>query len=90
MSLKMLEALLFAALGYVMGSVMNGYLLPKYLKGIDITKVSEDHNPGTANVMKYAGVPVGILCFLPDFWLHRSSEMPSRSGTTATAERQSL
>ena len=39
MSLKMLEALMFAALGYVMGSVMNGYLLPKYLKGIDITKV---------------------------------------------------
>lgn len=66
MSLKMLEALLFATLGYVMGSVMNGYLLPKYLKGIDITKVSEDHNPGTANVMKYAGVPVGIVCLLFD------------------------
>ena len=29
-------------------------------------EVSNDHNPGTANAMKYAGVPVGILCLLGD------------------------
>lgn len=63
---KIIECLIFMAAGYLMGSILFGYLLPKYLKNIDIEKVSEDHNPGTANVMKYAGVPLGLLCLLCD------------------------
>ena len=67
-----IAALLFMALGYGMGSVLFGHILPKYFKGIDIEEISEDHNPGTSNVMKYAGIPMGILCLILDIgkgWL---------------------
>ena len=52
--------------GLLCGSILFGRVLPKWIKGIDVTEVSNDHNPGTANAMKYAGVPVGILCLLGD------------------------
>lgn len=52
--------------GLLCGSILFGRALPKWIKGIDVTEVSIDHNPGTANAMKYAGVPVGILCLLGD------------------------
>ena len=55
-----------ASLRIVCGSILFGRVLPKWIKGIDVTEVSNDHNPGTANAMKYAGVPVGILCLLGD------------------------
>lgn len=47
--------------GYLSGSILYSYLLPKALKGIDITAESPDGNPGTANAFACAGVPVGIL-----------------------------
>lgn len=56
----------FIAAGFLSGSVLYSRYLPWLLKRIDIVKVSEDHNPGTANVMKYAGVPMGICCLLCD------------------------
>lgn len=56
----------FIAAGFLSGSVLYSRYLPLLLKRIDIVKVSEDHNPGTANVMKYAGIPIGILCLLCD------------------------
>lgn len=52
--------------GVLCGSILFGRVLPQWIKGIDVTKVSTDHNPGTANAMKYAGVPIGILCLLGD------------------------
>lgn len=52
--------------GWVCGSILFGRALPKWIKGIDVTEVSPDHNPGTANAMKYVGVPIGILCLLGD------------------------
>lgn len=55
-----------AVVGLLCGSILFGRALPQWIKGIDITKVSPDHNPGTANAMKYAGVPIGILCLLGD------------------------
>ncbi len=61
-----LEALFFMVIGYLMGSILYGYFLPKYLKKMDIEAVSADHNPGTANVMKHAGLPLGILCLILD------------------------
>lgn len=54
------------AAGWICGSILFGRALPKWIKGIDVTEVSPDHNPGTANAMKYAGVPIGILCLLGD------------------------
>ena len=52
--------------GFFCGSILFGRALPKWIKGIDVTEVSPDHNPGTANAMKYAGIPIGILCLLGD------------------------
>lgn len=71
--------ILFAVGGYFLGSVRFSYLIPKFFCGVDVTAVSADHNPGTANAMKYAGVPVGLLClfldmgkgFLPVFFAAR-------------------
>lgn len=58
--------LLSALFGFCLGGVLFSYHLPKLLKGVDIRKVSTDHNPGTSNAFKYAGVPVGILSLLCD------------------------
>ena len=40
---------------------MYSYLIPKLVKGIDIRKISDDMNPGSGNVIKYCGIPLGIL-----------------------------
>lgn len=55
-------------LGVLCGSVLFGCFLPMKLKGMDVTELSDDHNPGTANAMKYAGVTVGILCLAGDLF----------------------
>lgn len=55
-------------LGIFCGSFLFGSFLPKKLKGIDVAAVSDDHNPGTANAMKHAGIPVGILCLIGDIF----------------------
>lgn len=55
-------------LGIICGSILFSRFLPMRLKGVDVTQVSDDHNPGTANAMKYAGVPVGILCLAGDIF----------------------
>ena len=39
--------LFFIFLGYLSGSVLYAYLLPKYIKKIDVTKESADGNPGS-------------------------------------------
>lgn len=58
------EWLVFLMLGYLSGSVMYAYLIPRYLKHVDVTEKSQDGNPGTANAFLYAGIPVGILVLL--------------------------
>ena len=52
--------------GVFCGSFLFGSLLPRVFKKIDVTELAEDHNPGTANAVKYAGVPVGLLCLAGD------------------------
>ncbi len=59
---------LWALLGFGLGGVLFSYHLPKLLKGIDVYEASADHNPGTVNAFKHAGVPVGILCLLCDLF----------------------
>lgn len=76
---------LFALAGYFLGAIRFSYLIPKWLCGVDVTAVSKDKNPGTANAMKYAGIPVGILClildmgkgFLPVFLAARFTDVQS-------------
>ena len=83
--MDILRYLLFALCGFALGGVLFSYHLPKLLKGVDVCAVSQDHNPGTANAFKHAGIPVGVLCllcdlskgFVPVFWAMRSLDPQS-------------
>ena len=66
MSWGIMKWLFYMAAGYIMGSGLFGYFLPRYFKGIDVEKESADHNPGTANVIRFAGLPLGLLCLVLD------------------------
>ncbi len=56
----------YIALGYLSGSLMFGYAVPKLIKGIDVRKESSDGNPGTANAFLCGGALCGILVLLGD------------------------
>ena len=47
-------------IGFLSGSILYSYLWPKWICHIDITQLSDDHNPGTFNAMKLAGPRVGM------------------------------
>ena len=52
--------------GFLSGSVMYSYIIPKMARHIDITKISEDGNPGGANAGAAAGRAVGAVCLALD------------------------
>lgn len=59
--------LYWTIIGYLSGSILYGYLIPKYISHVDVRAVSDDGNPGTANAFRYAGFWAGaavILCEL--------------------------
>ena len=56
-----LKYLLCILLSYLSGAVLYSYHVPLLLKGVNVVAESEDHNPGTSNAFKRAGVPVGLL-----------------------------
>lgn len=56
----------YIMLGYLSGSLMFGYAVPKLLKGIDVREESSDGNPGTANAFLCGGAVCGILVLLGD------------------------
>lgn len=56
-----MKYLLYTIMGYLSGSILYASLVPKYFHHIDIRKVSDDGNPGTANVFKYVGFGAGCL-----------------------------
>ena len=58
--------LIFAIAGYVCGSFMSAYYIPQWLYDMDVARMSDDGNPGAANVFKNAGVPCGILVLAAD------------------------
>ena len=62
----LLSQLGFVLIGFLSGSVLFSYHIPMWLKHIDVVKESKDHNPGTSNAFKYAGVNIGILCLMAD------------------------
>ena len=61
-----MEYVVFCLLGYLFGSVTFGYLIPRFIKGVDVRALSSDGNPGTANAFLYGGVFCGILVLLAD------------------------
>lgn len=52
--------------GFVSGSVMYSYILPKLCKGIDVRSAGPDGNPGGANAVRAAGAGIGLLCIALD------------------------
>ena len=63
----MLTAYLFYSFfGYLSGSVLYSYLIPKYFCHVDVRTVNEDQNPGAFNAFSVAGLRIGLLCVLCD------------------------
>ncbi len=58
--------LAFCAMGFFLGSIMFSLILPQHFLGIDVRKLSDDGNPGTANAVKFGGIALGLLCLLGD------------------------
>ena len=50
--------------GYLLGSTLFAYVLPKLTRHIDIREMSEDGNPGTYNAFRYGGTVCGICVLL--------------------------
>jgi len=53
-------------IGFLSGSVMYSYLLPRIFYKVDIREGKDDSNPGGANAMASVGVPMGLLVILFD------------------------
>ena len=47
-----LSYLFHTFIGFLSGSILYSYLWPKWICHMDITQLSDDHNPGTFNAMK--------------------------------------
>lgn len=56
--------MLYVIGGYILGSVLFGYIVPKRFKHINTLEDSDDHNPGAANSFKLGGIGCGILVIL--------------------------
>ncbi len=60
-----MDKILPIIIGYLLGSILPGYLIPKWTKGIDIRTLG-DGNPGTTNVKRTLGFNIAILTGLYD------------------------
>lgn len=56
--------LIFIIMGYLSGSILYAYLIPKLILKIDIRENSTDENPGAANAFINGGIFCGILVLL--------------------------
>lgn len=55
---------LFTIIGYLSGNIMFAYIFTKYFCNKDLTKSSDDCNPGVANAFKYGSIYIGIASLL--------------------------
>lgn len=55
-----------AALSFLSGSIMYCIFIPKLLCKKDVQALSEDKNPGAANVFLHCGIAIGFLCLSLD------------------------
>ena len=62
---SILYLLLAALIGYIAGSIPNGYIMVRLIKGIDIRQVGSGRTGGT-NSMRAAGFPVGFVVSIMD------------------------
>ena len=78
---ELVTTLLYAALGFLSGSVLYCRFVPLLLLKKDICALSPDKNPGAANVFVHCGVPMGLLCLVLDMALRTLD--PARLGFAA-------
>lgn len=52
--------------GFLSGSVMYCWMIPKLFMDKDVCALSRDHNPGAANVFKFCGPVCGMVCLVLD------------------------
>ncbi len=62
----MLRCIIMTVLGFISGSLMFSYFIPRWFLKVDIRKAEGDGNPGSTNAIKAAGLPVGLLCMALD------------------------
>jgi len=60
--------LLMTAAGFLSGSVMYSYFIPKLIRDVDVRQDHEDANPGSSNAMDAAGLPIGLACLVLDLF----------------------
>ena len=58
--------MLFILIGFAMGGIMNGRILPQKLAHTDVCALSPDRNPGAAKGFTYCGWKMGLLCLALD------------------------
>lgn len=63
-----MNELFFILTGYLSGSILYAYLIPKYVSKIDIIADSADHNPGTFNAFALAGARIGIIVIVMELF----------------------
>lgn len=59
-----MKYLIFSLIGYLCGSILFAYWIPRVVKHVDVRELGEDGNPGTANAFLYGGVFCGVLVLL--------------------------
>lgn len=64
--MKWFEYFKFAVLGYLCGSILFGYLFPKFFCRVNVFEQSKDQNPGTANAFLYGNFFCGSLTLIFD------------------------
>ena len=62
----LITCILMTLIGFLSGSVMYSYIIPRLAYHIDIRKKSPDGNPGSMNAVNAAGKPVGLICMALD------------------------
>lgn len=60
----MIYGIFFIFAGYLSGSILFAYLIPKYFYHIDICRLSDDQNPGAFNAFAHTGIRTGTLILL--------------------------
>lgn len=60
-----MDKILPLIIGYLLGSILPGYFIPKWTKGVDIRTLG-DGNPGTTNAKRTVGLDIAILTGLYD------------------------
>ena len=61
----LLTSLLILAIGYLLGSMPNGYLAGRWLKGIDLRQCGSG-STGATNVLRNVGKGPALVVFLLD------------------------